>query len=855
MDKKLFVNTHHAYLNTDIILSSELQSVEIIDELTGIEYHLAGKPLNVRLCAGKHWLYSRTLNEGLSIEIEDAIKLGGSNLKDTYVFDENPWVFVVTKDRLYVTNIETNEEKVEYNLSPDEIHAYSKYDGKTCDFFLFKTQQDYSIYNVSTGAFVVRFTNHIFSNSHLVIYKEEDNVIVYDYRCKEVVVEFDGQYSIGSQLFFVKDKMLFGFDLSSNHIIKIKSVGKVECNDLLVNNFLLKLHYVSNNNNKNYLLYSLGNGETSITRTLITVPYFISSLFGVPTFEYAKLVEQYKTFLEEQKEILSNNSNFSICCKGIKIETLRTLMEDNKKMLVLSGQVDSFPKEQYLTPFILAGESEAPLNFKNVHIESEKPLSSECKLEQKPLLGLSRSENLYVTKSDNQILLHNRRTNEEISLFEKTFDFTSYNSAYFTSDGKNVVIAGKDKNMGIMGFEEMTQQPFEVEGSTVARYAGFNGYIPEIIIEKDGRKPVWRDPISLKRINESEMSNHIFMSPDGRYVADMQKKIVYYNRLTKQEIDSKEYVELRKKYNWGSDAIEEEKKQKIALRENLMNIYGKEQLFQHIYTFNNRLFHSFDDGILSEIQISKKIEDHNNNDEEKYLKSNTEFVPLFVDELGYVIYKDAETNSEQRILIGRSVWFLNYVSFSYDSRYLAFGAKMKQDTWRFTEEGVYEIYDLIENKIVDRKDGINLQAVWMTMFNKSGDVAYYDSHANAMVSYAQSGYKNTNTALGKSLLCFSPSGKYVALSDQNYVSYLRHPDSEWGHQPSGNIFIHETNDLERCLEYYNDFGEGIGGTTKKTRRAGNVASAAFSSDEKHLLAVGEDGVIVIRNLHLDNSNI
>ena len=50
------------------------------------------------------------------------------------------------------------------------------------------------------------------------------------------------------------------------------------------------------------------------------------------------------------------------------------------------------------------------------------------------------------------------------------------------------------------------------------------------------------------------------------------------------------------------------------------------------------------------------------------------------------------------------------------------------------------------------------------------------------------------------------------------------------------------------MEQYNDFGDGIGGVTNMTRRAGNVASAAFSSDEKRLLAVGADGVIVIRNL-------
>ena len=127
MTKSIKVNTHHAYLNTEIVLSSELSHVDIIDEQTRLVYTLNGKPLAIKLAAGKHRLYNETLGEEINLEIEDAIKLGGSNIKKAFVFDENPWVFVATKDRLYATNSETNEEKVEYNLTPDEICAYRKF--------------------------------------------------------------------------------------------------------------------------------------------------------------------------------------------------------------------------------------------------------------------------------------------------------------------------------------------------------------------------------------------------------------------------------------------------------------------------------------------------------------------------------------------------------------------------------------------------------------------------------------------------------------------------------------------------------------------------------------------------------
>jgi hypothetical protein len=132
------------------------------------------------------------------------------------------------------------------------------------------------------------------------------------------------------------------------------------------------------------------------------------------------------------------------------------------------------------------------------------------------------------------------------------------------------------------------------------------------------------------------------------------------------------------------------------------------------------------------------------------------------------------------------------------------------------------------------------------MFNKSGDVALYDSCANAFVLKAEDEYKKVETISGKSLLCFSPSGKYIAFSDQNYIPYS--PDNDnWGHQPSGNIFIHSVKNVTDCIQNFNDFADGIDGVF----RAKTVASAAFSSDEKRFLAVGADGVIVIRNLYLN----
>jgi hypothetical protein len=143
------------------------------------------------------------------------------------------------------------------------------------------------------------------------------------------------------------------------------------------------------------------------------------------------------------------------------------------------------------------------------------------------------------------------------------------------------------------------------------------------------------------------------------------------------------------------------------------------------------------------------------------------------------VYQDNVLKVEKRILIGRSVYFLNYVSFSYDSQYLAFGAKMRSDDFRLSEDGVFVLYDIKDEKEIIREDSnSNLCAVWMTMFSKTGNVAYYDSTANAYIATKESNYKHIDEIKGKSLLCFSPSGKYIAFSDQNYIGMIVHyPDA------------------------------------------------------------------------------
>ena len=243
------VNTHHAYLNTNIVIrNSQDTPIVVKDLLTSDEWFISDIK-EVRLSHGTHTLVSDDTVE--TIIIEDAIKFGGSEIKGAFVFDNNPWTFITMKDRLYAVNINTGEEKVEHMISPDNIEAFNSYYGKTCEFFLFNTKEDFSIYNVELGKILKTFSNHIYSNNHLIIYKENDKVIVYDYRTEEMIVEFDGQYSIGSKFYFVNRGKLYGLNLRTSYINQINEVEDINSDYVLYDNYILYLKY----ENSYYKLY------------------------------------------------------------------------------------------------------------------------------------------------------------------------------------------------------------------------------------------------------------------------------------------------------------------------------------------------------------------------------------------------------------------------------------------------------------------------------------------------------------------------------------------------------------------------------------------------------------------------
>ncbi len=868
---KFTVNSHHAYLNNEIIIRCD-GCISIEDIETEEKYTFTDE-LRIRLKAGRHILKSEDHVE--EIFIEDAIKFGGSFFKDGFVFDDSPWVFVIMKDRLYFMNIDTNEEKVEYNITPDNIISLGKYNEKTNDFFLFQTKQDYSLYNISTGKIIKTFTNHIYSNAVYVIYKDNEDYIIYDYRNDCTISKFQGQFSLGNRFYYVNDNKLYGVDLMSPNVNKIDFVGEVNETALLHGNTLLKksgdYYKQKDSYYKKYIFYELGSGKEDMTRTTLLFPYFIERWFGTDIGDFLHVKEEWNDYSEKNKDNISQN--IVHVCYGLRFDNYYINQTKDKSELCFIGEIIRYPDFYGLkNKFILKTEIGSDLTMRYISFPTKDDDENASKrLEDivkskipdgEILISFSNSGNRVLTRKENAFYFYDFNKNYHYSLFGKSFDKSRYSNAYFSSDGKNVVLQISNKECQLLGIESLESTNFEVEGFTVPRInEGFNGYKPEMTFS-DRRKPVWRDPITLENITEEDMSKHIFKSPDRKYTANIDKKTILFNRLTKTEIDTKEHLELSKKYNWDENTDDKKKEVIIEQRKLLVKSSDENDLFGKIIEYSNKLFID----VKNVNERTKKIESYIKKEIERYINKASVFTKLFIDRLSYVCYQENKDNAEEKqILIGRSVYYLNYVSFSYDSKYLSFAAKMNTDDFRSSQEGVFVIYDLEKEKIVKRIESFQnrqLLAVWMAIFSKKGDVAFYDSSANAFLLKHETNYEEAIMSPGKSLLCFSPSGRYIACSDQNYIDYTHHPNEKWGHQPSGNVFIHSTDNFKECIEQYNDLGDGIEGVAIK---AGNVASAAFSQDEKRLLVVGTDGVVVVRNLkhtgnertietHLDSSD-
>ena len=427
--------------------------------------------------------------------------------------------------------------------------------------------------------------------------------------------------------------------------------------------------------------------------------------------------------------------------------------------------------------------------------------------------SVSENCNFVIGIIGSRIYLYTNVTESRISykrqeILSDIFDSSSYGRVLLSADGENILYQDKDKNIVLLNPSTGETEHFE----NTHFITHVNGNRPIFKVEDSHRRARLIDPISNAEINQDYIVNYTFVSPEGRFYAStkLSDYTKFYNKLTKKEISREEYNRLKDKYAYDCRDIDGMKQKREAL------IRSNKAYFRSLKDFKEK----------SEIY-------------------SLNFIDTFLEVRGFA--KIFETSTDKLVAdipLGPELWFLNYVSFSYDSRYVAIAGRYP-DSSKYG--GLFLVFDIQEKKTVINETGG--YAIWRTAFTKDNKVAAYSSSPTTYIINLNNSILDSEEKIkqikGKSFLSFSPDGKYIALSKQGYIRY-NDELSSWGHRPSTEVFIYSADGLEQLVSY-NDLANVC---VEDSFIAKSASAVSFSCNNTKLMMVGADGTVVIRNLHL-----
>lgn len=434
------------------------------------------------------------------------------------------------------------------------------------------------------------------------------------------------------------------------------------------------------------------------------------------------------------------------------------------------------------------------------------------------------SDSIYICK-----LQGNKYTMQQI--MQDIFDSTKYKDVLLSEDG-NYFMHRDGNNAITFNINTGISQIYD----NLSYIKHVNGIRPLFSVPAS-LQPVLINPVTKQRIDADEMSYYHFVSPNGKLYADtrLTEYIEYYYLKTDILISKDDYRDLKDKYsypsyeNHGSTAWEIVRK-------------ARKQLILENFKYLNEKYPRLLKDDLSGKQWDVSVLD----EKDEYGVEN--FLSLLFGKRGIAIIRNSYDDSEYaRIDLGTPLMYINYVSFSYDAKYVAIAGYRNSG-------GIFIVYDLEAKKTIVHNE--TARAVWSVAFSAKNALASYTSNPKTFFAANENEYSKMcdeeRTIARSNFVTFSPDGEYFALSQQGYISKYDmngNVRENWGHQPSSVVEIRRTLTKENKLTEYSDLSDtGI----SETSRRESVASVSFSNDNKRLMMVGNDGVVIIRNLYFDD---
>lgn len=892
--------------------------------------------------------YRIDFNDGTSanIIVEDGYKFGGSKHKQSFIFDNCPWLFIIMNDRTYFYNKETEVSYVEA-ISPDKVDIVS------ADYVIFSNsnQEERTIYSLVDQKPILNVSNIIYHNEEVILWWENEEIISFSLKNNAYISRTSPlQYLIDKEnrrLLYVVSQTIFVFNLFDDYQVNelYHCNGKFQA-------FIDNKYSVYSYNDKQYSYLQVVNHKSSELVKKITIEGSISSVNGqesIDLIERCKAIQNFdisKTefpeasisacyhdfifypcdwdifYVQRDTNLIKTSSSFQktekIFLKSTETDLHQTLNRFNNNTIindsrfVLFNDFESFVKSKnYRAAGYINGDkilihrdiivriSDGYILTLNKHgywnnrIECDYDFSmfekygivKDCKnsfyksfyhnikgkdyiWKSNPIshieLGNSiilEGGKIYFNKSDlhqfsinpiavspnitqgiiiesDKVYLLDISLREEIrkQILSDIFDASKYHDVILGEDGSQIlyrnskttrvtdIISGETFDFGNMSYIQQT--------NGIRTHFQRSGALQPRIVS----------PITGLMLDAKQMKQYDFVSPNGRFYADAQldQYIEYYWHSTTELLSKDEYLNICKMYTypWKLDK-NSQKFQKI-------NSLRKKLVIDNFLFLNKKY-----PNVFKNDKTGEKWEEYVLDNKNKFDISR--FIDLFIGKRGIAVIRCTSDRSIfAKINLGDPLWFINYVSFSYDNRYVALAGRYPYGSGK---GGLFLVYDLVQRQEVSKTT--NSWAVWLTSFNKNGQVAAYSSEPityNVLLQANQS--VNVIEVNGYNFLTFSPDGNLTALSNQGYISQLQKDGTKrkhWGHQPSCDVYISNSHNMNNIVAKFSDLSQdGIAGCSdKKHNFPKTVASVSFSNDNKRIMMVGNDGVVIIRNLHLE----
>lgn len=440
-----------------------------------------------------------------------------------------------------------------------------------------------------------------------------------------------------------------------------------------------------------------------------------------------------------------------------------------------------------------------------------------------------RTNKIYLSKFNPQIAKY--------ELSEISIDDNKYRESYLSPNGQFLVLQDESNKYSFYDIEKGETTNF-ISGNFLAfRNDG------SLIVEQNVTRAVKIiDPKTFQDITPPNYHHYRFMSPDGKLYAQVSSKVRYFHKLNGKEITVDEVTKIRQDLDNPSSILSENEKVQAQLK------VDKNRL---------QVFTEFKDKFLT-----SGIEDFN--------KINSQHV-IQTDK--YIEIGIAGNEEIKEISIPTDTHFYNYSAFSFDNKYLGIVGK---PVFGSINRSLIMICSLSFDESNMKLELVNYTisrfpryAAWVCGFSKTGYFATYDSSPDTFLikmdetffsdltsdtelknniynfrSNIYHTYKKWNVIKDKNFLCFSPSGNFLALSEQGYEPLTF---GGYGHQESNVVHIAKT-ESGAIIDSFTGHGEKIKDDTRK-----KVTFVAFSEDESRIMTLSSDGVVIIRDINISDN--